>query len=187
LLQDLEVPPAEITAAKTIYLRAIARDLAHIFFSVIRNLLRTKIKILMREREALFGKNPLDMRDPKGARWDELLAEQRRIETQVEWPDNVFGNEKVEDLKAFCMAFEDLKAFCMAFIERADVLTNEERSTLVAIADEVDSLFRACREAGNYTPESIRYLETYALSANYVDNQNLRFAQAFPETAKGAP
>jgi hypothetical protein len=73
MLQSLDIPPGEITAAKRIYLRAIAHDLAHIFFSVIRNLLGAKIKALMHERESLFGKNPVDMRDPKGARWNELL------------------------------------------------------------------------------------------------------------------
>lgn len=174
MLQGLEIPPAEITAAKTIYLRAIAHDLAHIFFSVVRNLLGGKKRALSRERDSLFGKNAVDMRDPKAARWNELFAEERRIDTQVTWPKNVFGNADVDDLKAFCMTF----------IDSVNVLTDDERTTLVAIADEVDSLFRACREAGNYTPETIRYLETYQSGASYVNNQNLRFAEAFPEAAK---
>jgi hypothetical protein len=174
MLRGLEIPPAEITTAKTIYLRAIAHDLAHIFFSVIRNLLGAKRKALAREREALFGKNPVDMRDPKGARWEELLAEERRIDAQVKWPTNVFESGDVDDLKAFCRTF----------IDGTDVLTDDDRSKLAAIADEVDSLFRACREAGNYTPETIRYLETYQSGASYVNNQNLRFAEAFPDAAK---
>ncbi|MGE3871373.1 MAG: hypothetical protein AB7F74_00305 [Parvibaculaceae bacterium] len=174
LLQGLEIAPDEITATKTIFLRAIAHDLAHIFFSVIRNLMGAKKRALERERDSLFGKNPVDMRDPKGARWNELLAEERRIDTQVIWPKDVFGSADVDDLKAFCVTF----------IDRADVLMDDERSTLVAIANELDSLFRACREAGNYTPEAIRYLETYGASASYLNNQNLRFAEAFPEAAK---
>jgi hypothetical protein len=173
MLQSLDIPPAEITAAKTIYLRAIAHDLAHIFFSVIRNLVDVKIKALERERNSLFGANPVDMRDPKGARWNELLAEQQRIGTQVKWPENVLGNADVDNLKAFCVTF----------IDKADILTDDERSRLVAIAAEVDSLFRATREAGNYTPETIRYLERYGSSASY---QNPRFAEAFPEATKAS-
>lgn len=173
MLQALDIPPAEITAAKTVYLRAIAHDLAHIFFSVIRNLMEVKIKALARERDSLFGTNPVDMRDPKGARWNELLAEQQRIDTQVKWPKNVFGSADVDNLKAFCMSF----------IDRADTLADDERSRLVAIADEVDSLFRACQEAGNHTPETIRYLEMYGSSASYL---NPRFTEAFPEATKAS-
>jgi hypothetical protein len=72
----------------------------------------------------------------------------------------------------------------MTFIDRTDVLTKDERSTLVAIADEVDSLFHACRDVGNYTPETIHYLQTYGPSASYVNNENLRFAEAFPKVAE---
>ncbi len=174
MLQGLDIPPAEIATAKTIYLRAIAHDLAHIFFSVIRNLMEAKKKALARERDTLFGGAPVDLRDTKGTRWNELLKEEQRIDTQVKWPKDVFGNSDVDDLKAFCMTF----------IDSADVLTDAERRTLVVIADEVNSLFRACREAGNYTTQTIHYLETYASAANYIDNQNLRFAEAFPEAAK---
>jgi hypothetical protein len=174
LLQGLDISPTEITSTKTVYLRAIAHDLAHISFSVVRNLVQAKRQALARERGLLFGKNPVDMRDPKGARWNELLAEEGRIGAQVKWPDNAFGSGELDDLKAFCMTF----------VDSVDVLTNDERSTLVAIADEVDSLFRACREAGNYTHETIRYLERYGSGASYTNNQNLRFAEAFPEAAK---
>ena len=66
MLQGLEVPPAEIMAAKTTFLRAIARDLAYIFFSVTRNLLGAK-KNALRHEKILFGKGSVDMRDPKGA------------------------------------------------------------------------------------------------------------------------
>jgi len=38
MLQGLDIPPAEITATKTMYLRAIALDLAQIFFTVITHL-----------------------------------------------------------------------------------------------------------------------------------------------------
>ena len=100
MLQGLDVPPAEIKSAKTIYLRAIAHDLAQIFFGVIRNLLGAKKKALERERNSLFGKNPVDMRDPKGTRWNELLAEERRIDTQVKWPKNVFGSGDADDPNA---------------------------------------------------------------------------------------
>lgn len=174
MLRGLDISPAEITAAKTFYLRAIAHDLAYIFFSVIRNLMGAKRSVLQRERDVLFGKKPVDMGDPKGARWNELLAQERKIGAQVEWPENVFGSSGVENLRTFCMAF----------IDGADVLTDNERLTLVAIVNEIDSLFRSCKEAGNYTLDTISYLEKYASTASYVNNQNLRFAEAFPEAAK---
>ena len=174
MLQGLDIPPAEITAAKKIYLRAIAHDLGHIFFSVIRNLLEAKKRSLASERDALFGNKPIDMSDPKASRWNELLAEERRIGTQVKWPKNAFGSEDVDDLKMFCMSF----------VDGADVLTDDERATLAAIADEVDLLLRGCCAAGNYTAETIRYLEKYESSSNYVNSQNLRFAEAFPKIAK---
>ena len=64
------------------------------------------------------------MRDPKAARWNELLAEERRISAQVKWPKNVFGNEDIDDLKTFCMTF----------LDSADALKDDEASTLVALA-----------------------------------------------------
>lgn len=174
MLQSLEVPPAEITAAKTMYIRAIAHDLAYIFFSVFRNLMEAKKQDLAHERDALFGKDPVDMRDPKGVRWNELLSEERRISTQVKWPENVLDSDHVDDLKAFCMSL----------IDSADALNESDKDTLMAIADEVESLLSACREAGNYTSETIRYLEKYERSASYVNSQNQRFAEAFPTAAK---
>ena len=75
----------------------------------------------------------------------------------------------------------------MTLIHSADVLMDEERSTLVAIADEINSLLRKCREVGNYTPEAVHSLETYGPSASYVNNQNIRFAKAFPEGCQGQP
>ena len=120
----------------------------------------------MRERDSLFGSNrEVDTRGPKYARWNELVEQERRIDTKAKWPKNVLESRDLDELKAFCMAF---------VVDSAVVLTDAERSTLVAIADEVDTLLRACREAGNYTSETILYLERYEA------NQNLRFAEAFP-------
>jgi hypothetical protein len=174
LLEDLDVSSSDITVAKKIYLRAIARDLAYIFFGVVRSLLNAKKHALALERDALFGKKPIDMRDPKGARWTQLLAEEQQIGRQAQWPENVFGSENVEDMRAFCLNF----------VKGVDILTDDEKAKLLAIVDEVTALFDACREAGNYTPDTIQYLEKYQPSGSYVNNQHLRFAEAFSEITK---
>jgi len=174
MLLSLDIPAAEILKAKTTFLRAIGHDLAYVFYSVVRNLAGEKKNALARERNALFGSKPIDMRDPKGVQWEELLAQERQIDANLHWPENVFGTAAVEDMKAFCLQF----------VDSMNALSDDETSTLVAIADEVDSLFRGCRESGNYTPETIRYLEKYQSSTSYVNDKNLRFAEAFPDAAQ---